>query len=188
MFLAKEKALSEVLNMVKWLEGGDGTFIGYFWAPAEDQNIIEEKLAEYAAVRVTAYGGDHNIKRPTYIKTNEVTGVYQFIVDTYGIANYLEANPALLTIVTFPFFFGMMFGDMGHGSLLVIGGMVLTIGGPELTKGTGFELFSFARYLLLLMGIMAFYCGFIYNEWFAIPTNLFGSCYDINKAECLAPV
>lgn len=36
MFLAKEKALSEVLNMVKWLEGGDGTFIGYFWAPAED--------------------------------------------------------------------------------------------------------------------------------------------------------
>jgi V-type H+-transporting ATPase subunit a len=117
-----------------------------------------------------------------------VTSVYQFIVDTYGIPNYLEANPALLTIVTFPFFFGMMFGDMGHGSLLIIGGMVLTIGGPEFTKGTGLELLSFARYLLLLMGIMAFYCGFIYNEWFAIPTNLFGSCYDINKAECLAPV
>lgn len=33
------------------------------------------------------------------------------------------------------------------------------------------------RYLLLLMGFMAVYCGFIYNEWFAIPTQIFSSCY-----------
>jgi V-type H+-transporting ATPase subunit a len=109
------------------------------------------------------------------------------IVDTYGIPCYLEANPALLTIVTFPFFFGMMFGDMGHGSLYIILGSVLTIGGPAYFKGTLLESFGVARYLLLLMGIMAFYCGFIYNEWFAIPTNWFGSCYDINTPECSTP-
>lgn len=183
MFLAKEKALSLAKNMVKWQ---DTTFIGYFWAPAEEQNVIESKLANYPAVQIKPYNG-HNIKPPTYIKTNDVTATYQFIVDTYGIPSYLEANPALLTIVTFPFFFGMMFGDMGHGSLLTIFGMVLTIGGPEFTKGTLFEAFGMARYLMLLMGIMAFYCGFIYNEWFAIPTNWFGSCYDINTAECLSP-
>ena len=30
---------------------------------------------------------------------------------------------------------------------------------------------------------MAFYCGFIYNEFFAITTDMFGSCYEMNKFE-----
>jgi len=28
------------------------------------------------------------------------------------------------------------------------------------------------------MGICAFYCGFIYNDFFALPWNLFGSCFE----------
>ena len=34
------------------------------------------------------------------------------------------------------------------------------------------------RYLILMMGIFAFFNGWIYNEYFAIPLNIFGSCYD----------
>lgn len=64
---------------------------------------------------------------PTYIKTNEFTAIYQQIVDTYGVPKYLEANPAVLTIATFPFFFGMMFGDMGHGSVLFFTASVIVL-------------------------------------------------------------
>jgi V-type H+-transporting ATPase subunit a len=62
---------------------------------------------------------------PTYIEGTEVTYWFQYIVDTYGVPNYREANPAVLTVVTYPFFFGMMFGDMGHGSLYLMAGIAL---------------------------------------------------------------
>lgn len=39
------------------------------------------------------------------------------------------------------------------------------------------------RHLLLIMGIMSTYAGLIYNEFFAIPTNIFGSCYKLNDPE-----
>ena len=68
-------------------------------------------------MRISVYE-NHQIALPTYIKINKFTGIYQTIVDTYGVPTYLEANPAVLSIATFPFFFGMMFGDMGHGSIL----------------------------------------------------------------------
>ena len=32
----------------------------------------------------------------------------------YGVPRYKEANPMIFTIVTFPFLFGVMFGDVGH--------------------------------------------------------------------------
>lgn len=98
------------------------------------------------------------------------------VVDTYGIPTYLEANPAVVSIVTFPFFFGMMFGDMGHGLIIMIFGLILIIFNDSLKDG-GFKSVLPVRYLLFLMGFMATYCGFIYNEFFAIPTNIFGTCY-----------
>lgn len=33
------------------------------------------------------------------------------------------------------------------------------------------------RYLLLLMGFFAFYCGLIYNDFLSMPWNLFGTCW-----------
>jgi hypothetical protein len=31
--------------------------------------------------------------------------------------------------------------------------------------------------MILLMGIFAFYCGFIYNDMMSLPLDLFGTCY-----------
>lgn len=71
---------------------------------------------------------------PTFYKLNDFTRTFQTIVNTYGIPRYKEANPALFAIVTFPFLFGMMYGDVGHGSLLFLFGCYLVYNAASLKR------------------------------------------------------
>jgi len=43
----------------------------------------------------------------------------QELINTYGVPRYREANPAYFATIFFPFLFGVMFGDIGHGSMLL---------------------------------------------------------------------
>ena len=70
---------------------------------------------------------------PTYFHTSKVTSSFQEIVHAYGIARYREVNPTVFTIVTFPFLFAVMFGDMGHGFLMLL--FALYMVGSEVSLG-----------------------------------------------------
>lgn len=129
---------------------------------------------------------NHTIAKPTFFKSNDVTAIFQALVDTYGVPTYLEANPALISMVTFPWLFGMMFGDMGHGSILLAFALVLVFGNSRL-KDTVLAPVLQMRYILMFLGICATYCGFIYNEFFAMQTNIFASCYNYEKREQFNP-
>jgi V-type H+-transporting ATPase subunit a len=48
-------------------------------------------------------------------------------VVTYGTPNYKEVNPSVFAIVTFPFLFGIMFGDIGHGTALMLIGAFMCL-------------------------------------------------------------
>ncbi|MCP9265386.1 hypothetical protein DINM_020665 [Dirofilaria immitis] len=94
---------------------------------------------------------------PTYNRVNKFTSVFQSIVDSYGTASYLEINPAPYTIITFPFLFSCMFGDLGHGILMLIAGLWMVLREKNLEarniKDEIFTMFFGGRYIILLMGI-----------------------------------
>jgi V-type H+-transporting ATPase subunit a len=113
-------------------------------------------------------------------RLNEVTWVFQEIVNTYGTPNYKEVNPSVFAIVTFPFLFGIMFGDIGHGFVLFLIGATLCLLSEVIKKrAPGMEGLLGMRYLFLLMGLFATFAGIIYNDFMAIPLWLWDSCYDL---------
>ena len=67
-----------------------------------------------------------------------------------------------------------MFGDIGHGGVLL--GLAIWLTKSAKAKKLLPDVYPL-RYLFLLMGIFSFYSGWIYNEFFSIPLNVFGSCY-----------
>jgi len=111
---------------------------------------------------------------PTFFKVNKFTRVYQVIVDTYGTPRYQEANPALLTVTTFPFSFGVMFGDIGHGFLVTLFAIWVIRNAQllEKSKDEFVQIIHSGRYVLFFMGFFATYCGFIYNDFFAMGLHI----------------
>jgi V-type H+-transporting ATPase subunit a len=89
--------------------------------------------------------------------------------------------------VTFPFLFGVMFGDMGHGGLLLLTAIFICLFSNQIKKASPevAKMVLPLRYMFLLMGFFAFFCGLMYNDFMSIPLNLFGSCYDFQTGKFL---
>jgi V-type H+-transporting ATPase subunit a len=115
---------------------------------------------------------------PTHFMTNKFTYGYQEFVNTYGIPRYREANPALFTAASFPFLFGVMYGDIGHGLFLLSAGLYLLWNEKANDNAKLGEMMGgihMGRYMLTMMGFFAVYAGMIYNDCFSLGLNLFGS-------------
>lgn len=99
-------------------------------------------------------------------------------MDTYGVPLYKELNPAVFASVTFPFLFGVMFGDVFHGVILTVFAIALCL--QNFKPGSMFRELAKIKYLLLLMGFFSTYCGFIYNDFTSMPLSFMGSsCYNV---------
>jgi len=139
--LLKEKAIYEALDTMILK---DNIFYAKFWTTLEYEDEVRKTLETLPATS----RGRHTSKPkfefknykdtpytpPTHFKTNCFTATAQLIVDTYEIPKYREVNPALSTMITFPFQFGVMFGDVGHGAMFFLIAAFLCMKNDELRK------------------------------------------------------
>ncbi|XP_024926745.1 V-type proton ATPase subunit a1 isoform X2 [Ziziphus jujuba] len=188
----REKAVYDTLNMLNF-DVTKKCLVGEGWCPIFAKTQIQEALQRAtfdsnSQVGIIFHLMDAVESPPTYFRTNRFTSAYQEIVDAYGVARYQEANPAVYTVITFPFLFAVMFGDWGHGICLLLGALVLIARESKLSGqklGSFMEMLFGGRYVLLLMSLFSIYCGLIYNEFFSVPYHIFGeSAYKCRDSTC----
>lgn len=144
LFCLKQKAIFGCLNL---FEETEATLRADCWFPAEEEEKMRDLLSDYSGPdTVSAFllsdKSEPITNPPTYIKTTRFSEAFQNIVDTYGVPRYQEANPALLAMVVFPFLFGVMYGDVGHGGIVMLFGLYLVVAAEKVRKDLYLHLFG----------------------------------------------
>ncbi|KAI4297640.1 hypothetical protein L6164_037522 [Bauhinia variegata] len=129
LLVRKEKSVYHTLNMLS-LDVTKKCLVAEGWSPVFAAKQIQDALQRATFDSNSQVGAIFQVlltreSPPTYFRTNKFTSSFQSIVDAYGVAKYQEANPAVYTIITFPFLFAVMFGDWGHGICLLLATLYL---------------------------------------------------------------
>lgn len=177
----RETGVCATLNKLS-VDASRKVLVGEAWVPVAARARVSEALRRAAAAADASTGTVFQPvvtyePPPTLFATGKVTQAFQDIVDAYGVARYREVNPGVFTIVTFPFLFAVMFGDLGHGILLLAFAAYLILNEKKLGAKPLGDIMSMmfgGRYVILLMALFSMYTGTIYNEFFSMATTLFG--------------
>ncbi|MFB9165779.1 V-type ATPase 116kDa subunit family protein [Arthrobacter psychrochitiniphilus] len=135
------------------------------WTPQHGIPALTEALAPLGAA-VVPLPGPRWIQPPTLFGGSSREGMSRTLVDTYGTVPYADLDPSRLAALAYVLMFGIMFGDVGHGAMLLACGLVLRSGRIK-------KLASLKRAWLFVSasGMAAMVFGALYGEAFG-PTGL----------------
>lgn len=125
------------------------------------QLVEEMKDDPNVTIYLEDYNDGNNIEPPTKLKNNFFTKPFRMITKMYGTPNYEEFDPTPLVALTYSLMFGAMFGDVGHGLLL----MILGILGYIKKNLSGAKMF-------VPVGISSMIFGFLYGSIFGLEDVL----------------
>ncbi|QBJ98648.1 ATPase [Rhodococcus sp. ABRD24] len=136
------------------------------WISAADVPDLSARLLDTGGAVVPSRPS-RGLDPPTVLRSGSaVRQSFSPLVNTYGTVPYADVDPTVLAGVAYMFMFGMMFGDVGHGALLVLLGLILRTGRPVWV----------ARYrkvwpFVVGSGLAAIGFGLLYGEFFG-PTGV----------------
>jgi V/A-type H+-transporting ATPase subunit I len=97
------------------------------WVAKNDAKKIEKSLKKYEDTMII-YRDEKDISNltpPTKLKNIKLFKPFESLVKMYGIPSYNELDPTVFLSLSYMFLFGAMFGDLGQGFVLLLGGIIV---------------------------------------------------------------
>ena len=142
------------------------TYLIVGWVPTSKLEALTQRLKQNSKNIVieatpSRRRGSANQNVPVALGNAGMLGAFQGLVTTYARPRYEEIDPTILITITFPLLFGAMFGDVGHGLLLVVLGWLLSSKRVNALKGM-----ASLGPIILACGAVATVFGFLYGSLF----------------------
>lgn len=97
------------------------------WMSESDATAFRRELESEEETFCFVEDNHENIisKPPTKLKNPGLFKPFEMFIDMYGLPAYDEIDPTIILGLTYSFLFGFMFGDVGQGLCLLVGGYLL---------------------------------------------------------------
>ena len=122
-------------------------------------------LAAHGAA-VVPLARPRGVQPPTLLTGTGQAQVSTMLVDTYGTVPYADMDPSRLAGLSYAVMFGMMFGDVGQGAMLLLAGLLLRSG-----RVRKLEKLKKTWRFVVGAGLASMVFGALYGECFG-PTGL----------------
>lgn len=135
-------------------------FINEIRKTTQNRCVVEEIPAEeVTSVRSGKVQVPVQLRNPSFLKP------FELLTSAYGLPAYRTIDPTPFLGFSFLLMFGMMFGDVGHGLVLALIGILMAFRGKKRS-------FKHAGVLLFYGGCSSIVYGFLFGSFFGMESLL----------------
>lgn len=160
---AELQLMNKIYDAKQYVVGlGDKFTITGFVEP-EDEPFVLSKFEDMKNVEVLIRpaGSDKRLIPPTKLKNGWFSRPFSMFVEMYGLPNYGGIDPTPFLALSYALLFGIMFGDLGQGLVLILFGFILAKWKKMKLGEVGIRI-----------GISSSIFGFLYGSFFGNETLL----------------
>ncbi len=142
---------------------GNEFYIICGWMSKKDAKEFSEELENDENVVCLVEDAPENSKKqpPTKLKNPKIFRPFEMFIRMYGLPAYNEIDPTIIVALSYSFIFGVMFGDVGQGALLFIGGLLLYL----------FKKINLAA-IISCAGLFSTFWGFMFGSIFGFEDKI----------------
>lgn len=176
LYQIKREVLKQ--KILRYFRKTEQTFLISGWIPMTEQDTFITEIRKATKNRCIIEKSDADamesvikgkVDVPVKMKNLKPFKPFELITGAYGIPAYRTIDPTPILGLSFMLMFGMMFGDLGHGLVLVLLGLVFFLkGNRDIYKNAGILMIYVGGASMLFGLLFGSFFGFEHLSW--LPT------------------